>query len=74
MIARDDQKQSEIEFEITSSLLEWDYGEYEGRTADGIRELRSEQGMEYTQEWNIWRDGCPGGEYAYITCLFSELS
>lgn len=35
-------------------LLEWDYGAYEGRTAADIRAERP--------EWDIWRDGAPGGE------------
>lgn len=39
---------------VEPDLAEWDYGDYEGlRTAD-IRRA--------TPEWNIWRDGCPGGE------------
>ena len=42
--------------ELSDDLLEWDYGEYEGiRTAE-IRERRP--------GWNLWRDGCPGGETA----------
>jgi probable phosphoglycerate mutase len=40
--------------EITEDLREWDYGEYEGLTTPQIRE--SNPG------WNLWRDGCPGGE------------
>jgi broad specificity phosphatase PhoE len=40
--------------EVDRCLLEWDYGEYEGRrTADIHREQR---------DWQIFRDGCPGGE------------
>jgi broad specificity phosphatase PhoE len=35
-------------------LLEWDYGEYEGRTTKDIRAQRP--------DWYLWRDGCPGGE------------
>ncbi|MFR9777503.1 histidine phosphatase family protein [Micromonospora sp. MS34] len=35
-------------------LAEWDYGEYEGRTTADILEDRP--------HWNIWTDGCPGGE------------
>ena len=35
-------------------LVEWDYGEYEGRTTREIR-LNS-------PDWEIFRDGCPGGE------------
>jgi probable phosphoglycerate mutase len=40
--------------ETTDDLLEWDYGEYEGITTPQIRERRP--------DWNLWRDGCPGGE------------
>ena len=42
--------------ETTDALLEWDYGEYEGITTPEIRKLRP--------DWNLWRDGCPGGETA----------
>lgn len=35
-------------------LAEWDYGDYEGRTTADIREDHP--------HWNIWTDGCPGGE------------
>jgi probable phosphoglycerate mutase len=36
-------------------LMEWDYGQYEGRTGVEIRE-HDHPG------WLIWRDGVPGGE------------
>ena len=40
--------------EIDPDLVEWDYGQYEGlRTAD-IRKQRP--------DWQLFRDGCPGGE------------
>lgn len=40
--------------EVDRDLVEWNYGDYEGlRTAD-IREIRP--------EWDIFRDGFPGGE------------
>jgi probable phosphoglycerate mutase len=39
---------------ITDDLREWDYGEYEGLTTQQIRQQRP--------DWNLWRDGCPGGE------------
>jgi probable phosphoglycerate mutase len=40
--------------EIEPDLMEWDYGSYEGlRTAD----IRLQH-----PRWNIFRDGCPGGE------------
>lgn len=35
-------------------LAEWDYGSYEGKTSVDIRKDRP--------GWNIYRDGCPGGE------------
>ena len=35
-------------------LVEWDYGEYDGLTSAEIRESRP--------DWDLWRDGCPGGE------------
>ncbi len=35
-------------------LAEVDYGEYEGRTTSEI--MRARPG------WDLWRDGCPGGE------------
>jgi len=40
--------------ELTENLLEWDYGEYEGVTTVDIRKERP--------GWNLWTDGCPGGE------------
>ncbi|HWC87060.1 MAG TPA: histidine phosphatase family protein [Solirubrobacteraceae bacterium] len=39
---------------IDPHLREWDYGECEGLTTDEIRTRRP--------GWNLWRDGCPGGE------------
>jgi broad specificity phosphatase PhoE len=35
-------------------LVEWDYGECEGRSTPQIREEQP--------GWWLWRDGCPGGE------------
>lgn len=46
--------------EITDAIREWDYGDYEGLTSKQIRELREKNGQ---GPWDIWRDGCPGGEY-----------
>jgi probable phosphoglycerate mutase len=37
-------------------LMEWDYGQFEGRTTP---EIRNEQ-----PGWTLWRDGVPGGETA----------
>jgi sedoheptulose-bisphosphatase len=46
--------------EITEDIREWDYGDYEGLTSKQIKEMREKNGEPV---WNIWRDGCPGGEY-----------
>ena len=35
-------------------LMEWDYGDYEGLTSAEIRAVRP--------GWDLFRDGCPGGE------------
>lgn len=40
--------------EIDPALVEWDYGEYEG--------LRSDQILAKRPDWQLFRDGCPGGE------------
>jgi broad specificity phosphatase PhoE len=42
--------------EVDDDLVEWDYGEYEGRRTDEIRAERP--------GWLLWTDGCPGGETA----------
>ena len=42
--------------ELTDDLLEWDYGDYEGRRTDDIRVTRP--------RWSLWSDGVPGGETA----------
>ena len=46
--------------EVTDDIREWDYGDYEGVTSPEIRRRRAEQGLD--PSWDIWRDGCPGGE------------
>ena len=40
--------------EINQDLMEWDYGEYEGRRTIDIHKERP--------DWQLFRDGCPGGE------------
>ena len=40
--------------EIDSDLVEWNYGEYEGRRGAEIRTERP--------DWQLFREGCPGGE------------
>lgn len=39
---------------IEDDLVEWDYGDYEGRTRVDIQEERP--------NWSVWTDGAPGGE------------
>lgn len=46
----------------TERLAEWGYGEYEGLLTKQIRTLRKEHGLDTEREWDIWRDGCEGGE------------
>jgi probable phosphoglycerate mutase len=40
--------------EIDPDLLEWNYGDYEGRRTADIHAERP--------DWQLFRDGCPGGE------------
>jgi broad specificity phosphatase PhoE len=40
--------------EIDRDLVEWNYGDYEGRTSAEIHGERP--------DWQLFRDGCPGGE------------
>ncbi len=42
--------------QVRDDLMEWDYGDYEGRTTAEIREERP--------GWTLWRDGVPNGETA----------
>jgi broad specificity phosphatase PhoE len=39
---------------IDPDLAEWAYGDYEGITSEEIHER--------DPDWDLWRDGCPGGE------------
>lgn len=39
---------------VNADLVEWDYGDYEGRRSVDIRAERP--------DWQLFRDGCPGGE------------
>jgi probable phosphoglycerate mutase len=47
---------------VTEDIAEWDYGEYEGLKVGEIRQRRNEAGLDTEKPWDIWRDGCPGGE------------
>jgi broad specificity phosphatase PhoE len=39
---------------VDPDLVEWNYGEYDGKTTAEIRRQRP--------DWQLFRDGCPGGE------------
>jgi broad specificity phosphatase PhoE len=39
---------------VDPDLVEWNYGEYEGKTSAEIHRVRP--------DWQLFRDGCPGGE------------
>lgn len=54
---------TEARVQITEAVREWDYGDYEGLTSKQIKEERKEKGEE---PWDIWRHGCPGGEYVFL--------
>jgi broad specificity phosphatase PhoE len=56
--------------EVDRDLLEWNYGQYEGRRTAEIHTERP--------EWQLFRDGCPGGESpgqvgARSDCLLSRV-
>ena len=40
--------------EIDRDLVEWNYGDYEGRLTADVHKERP--------DWQLFRDGCPGGE------------
>jgi probable phosphoglycerate mutase len=44
----------DVQAEVDRDLVEWNYGEYEGKTSAEIHAQRP--------DWELFRDGCPGGE------------
>ena len=46
----------------TNEIAEWVYGEYEGLKTEEIRDRRKQKGLDNDTPWDIWRDGCEGGE------------
>ena len=50
--------------EIEPDLAEWNYGDYEGQRSADIRKERP--------DWNIYRDGCPGGEIPAQVCARAD--
>ncbi|KAK0665815.1 histidine phosphatase superfamily [Cercophora samala] len=64
----------EADVEITEDIREWDYGDYEGITSPEINKIRKGQGLDEGKKWDIWRDGCPGGESpADVTARLDRL-
>ena len=45
-------------------LAEWDYGEYEG--------LRTAEIHQRHPHWDVWEDGCPGGEMPADVCARAD--
>jgi broad specificity phosphatase PhoE len=45
-------------------LVEWNYGQYEGRRTADIRQERP--------GWELFRDGCPGGESLAEVCARAD--
>lgn len=56
---QDENSRTQAKVQVTEAVREWDYGDYEGRTSKEIAEERKKAGQ---PAWDIWRDGCPGGE------------
>lgn len=54
--------------QMTEDIREWDYGDYEGVTSKEIKERREKEGL---GPWEIWRDGCPGGEY--VSAIYCRI-
>jgi broad specificity phosphatase PhoE len=50
--------------ELREELHEWDYGEYEGLTTPEIKDGRP--------DWDLWQDGCPGGESPDQVCARAD--
>jgi len=52
-----------VQVTTTEDMAEWDYGDYEGMLVSEIRKRRREKGLDKEGSvWNVWRDGCEGGE------------
>lgn len=54
---------TEARVEVTEAVREWDYGDYEGMLTKDINAAREKKGE---GKWDIWKHGCPGGEYVFI--------
>ncbi|GAP91996.1 putative histidine phosphatase clade-1 [Rosellinia necatrix] len=47
---------------LTDEIAEWNYGDYEGLVTSEIQARRRANGLDSDSHWDIWRDGCEGGE------------
>lgn len=50
--------------QIEPDLAEWDYGKYEGLRTAEIQKLHP--------HWDVWEDGCPGGETPTDVCARAD--
>ena len=63
LLFEDNLKTTDISLDLhCDRLAEWDYGAYEGMLPNEIRERRKGQGLDQDRPWDIWTDGCEGGE------------
>lgn len=51
-----------VDAEKTENIAEWNYGDYEGKLTKEIKAIRKGKGLDKERSWDIWRDGCEGGE------------
>ena len=65
-----DEEGTRAKIEVADQIREWDYGEYEGITSQEIEKRREKNGE---GPWDIWRDGCPGGECVSASRPLVEL-
>lgn len=54
--------ESQVPITVTEDIREWDYGDYEGLKTQEIKKLRKDRGLNISDDWSIWSDGCEGGE------------
>jgi probable phosphoglycerate mutase len=50
--------------QVDERLMEWDYGQYEGLTSAQIQQRQA--------RWDVFRDGCPGGESPAQVCARAD--
>ena len=55
----------EAQVVVRQELAEWNYGEYEGLTSEEI--------LAQNPTWDLWREGCPGGEFSTDVAVRADL-